>query len=376
MLYYYLLYTGRHGQPSYYISCRQLEFLIGMHFTVPAIARLLDVSTTTVTRRMHAYGIGIRRLYSQVSDCRLDEVVCEITLEFPSAGYRLIQSHLQTRGYRLTEHRVRLSVARVDPNSVAVRWMTHNAVRRRIYRVAYPNALWHIDGNMSLVRWGFVVHGAVDGYSCLIVYLSCSSNNRANTVLKLFVQAGETYRYPSRVRSDQGVEYVDVARLILLLRGRNRGSHITGRSVNNIQIERLWRDVFSQYLSMYHHLFYFMEDNGILDPGDVFHLYALHYIHMGRINNSLASFTEAWNGHPLRTANNLSPSQLWIRGMLQHSHEMHPSLQGLFDPSLISSNTSPTIPVEQELQRYVNPSDHSDVWGIDLYVDTLQFLFS
>ena len=163
---------------------------------------------------------------------------------------------------------------------------------------------------------------------------------------------------------------------MLLLCGRNRGSHITERSVNNIRIERLWRDVFSQCLSMYYHLFYFMEDNGILDPGDVFHLYALHYIYMGRINNSLASFTEAWNGHPLRTANNLSPSQLWIRGMLQHSHEMHPSLQGLFNPSLISSDTSPTIPVEQELRRHVNPSDHSDVWGIDLYVDTLQFLFS
>ena len=76
-----------------------------------------------------------------------------------------------------------------------------------------------------------------------------------------------------------------------------------------------------------------MEDNGILDPGDVFHLYALH--HVERINSSLASFTEAWNGHPLRTANNLSPSQLWIRGMLQHSHDMHPSLQGLLDPSTL-----------------------------------------
>ena len=58
---------------------------------------------------------------------------------------------------------MRLSAACVDPNLVAVRWMTHNAIHRRIYRVAYPNALWHIDGNMSLVRWGFVVYCAVDG---------------------------------------------------------------------------------------------------------------------------------------------------------------------------------------------------------------------
>lgn len=47
------------------------------------------------------------------------------------------------------------------------------------YHVAYPNALWHIDGNMSFIRWGFVVHGAVDGHSWLIVYLHCPSNNRA-----------------------------------------------------------------------------------------------------------------------------------------------------------------------------------------------------
>ena len=176
-----MLYTGGCGQPSYYISRRLLEFLIGMHFTVPDIARLLGVSTSTVTRRMRTHGIGIRRLYSQIPDNRLDELVHEITMEFPGAGYRLVRSHLRAMGYRLTERRVRLSLSRVDPNSVAVQMATHNAIHRRTYRVAYPNALWHIDGNMSLVQWGFVVHGAVDGYSRLIVYLHCSSNNQASS---------------------------------------------------------------------------------------------------------------------------------------------------------------------------------------------------
>ena len=368
--------AGSPGQPSYYISRHQLQFLIAMNFTVPAIAQLLGVSRATVTRRMNTFGIGVRQMYSRISDDRLDELVREITMEFPRAGYRFIRSHLRARGYRITERRVRHSLGRIDPTAVAVRWTTHNAIHRRVYRVPYPNAVWHMDSNMSLVRWGFVVHGAVDGYSRLIVYLHCSSNNRANTVLHLFIQAGGTYGYPSRMRSDQGGENVDVARLMLLLRGCNRGSHITGRSVNNIRIERLWRDVFSQCLSTYYHLFYFMEDNGILDPDNPIHLFALHYIFMIRINSSLASFTEAWNGHPLRTANNLSPFQLWIRGIMHHSHEINPPIQELTDlddDNINSSSSHDTM--LQELERQVNPSDYSDTWGIDLYVQTLQFLF-
>lgn len=85
------------------------------------------------------------------------------------------------------------------------------------------------------------------------------------------------------------------------------------------------------------------------------------------INSSLASFTEAWNDHPFRTANNSSSSQLWIRGMLHHGREMPPSLQGSFDLSN-SNNTDPPVPIEQELQRHVNPSDYCDTWGIDLLI--------
>ena len=51
--------------------------------------------------------------------------------------------------------------------------------------------------------------------------------------------------------------------------------------------------MFTQCLSLYYHLFYYMEDNGILNPDDVIHLFALHYIYLVRINNSLASKTAA-----------------------------------------------------------------------------------
>ena len=49
-----------------------------------------------------------------------------------------------------------------------------------------------------------VVHGAIDSYSRLIVFLHCSNNNKAATVLKLFEEAVAKFSLPSRVRTDKG----------------------------------------------------------------------------------------------------------------------------------------------------------------------------
>ena len=85
----------------------------------------------------------------------------------------------------------------------------------------------------------------------MIVYLHCSTNNRASTVLQLFQSAVETFGLSSCVRSDKGGENVEVDWYMLNhhLCGPDRGSHITGRSVHNQRIERLWRDLFVLHFS-------------------------------------------------------------------------------------------------------------------------------
>ncbi len=132
------------------------------------------------------------------------------------------------------------------------------------------------DSHLKLVRWKFVTHAGIDGYSRLIVYLRCSTNNRANTVYSLFLEAVYQYHLPSRVRSDQGRENIRVAQHMLELRGAGRRSIITGASVHNQRIERLWRDLHQGVTLLYYRLFYYLEEYGMLDPLNEQQLYALH----------------------------------------------------------------------------------------------------
>ena len=81
----------------------------------------------------------------------------------------------------------------------------------------------------GLIRWKIVIHAFVDGYSRLVTGIRASNNNRAETVLNLFLDAAEEYQVPSRVRGDHGIENLKVAGYMERVRGVARGSYIWGR---------------------------------------------------------------------------------------------------------------------------------------------------
>ena len=173
----------------------------------------------------------------------------------------MVVGHLNYIGLKVQQHRVTASLLRVDPTGSRIRWAIF--IKRRKYSVPALNSLWHLDGHHSLINWGFVIHGTIDGYSRLITFLRCSTNNKAETVVNLFENATLNYGVLSRIRTDKGGENILVWDRMTQLRGENGGSFLASSSVHNQRIERLWRDVCNYVCNEFYYTFQAMQDQGI-----------------------------------------------------------------------------------------------------------------
>ena len=192
--------------------------------------------------------------------------------------------------------------------------------------------LRHIDGNHKLIQpYRFVIYGGIDGLSRLVVFLQASTNNRADSVLNLFKEATQRCNLPSRVRSDRWLENIAIGRFMIEARGKNRGSIITGNSVHNQRIERLWREVNRVVVSRFLNTFLYLEQCGVLDPESERHLYCLHFVYLPLINTALRELTSAWNDHPVTTESNYTPRQMWLQGMLQNRNSDHVAVRDIIN---------------------------------------------
>jgi hypothetical protein len=146
---------------------------------------MFGFSSSTIMRRKYENNIpDTIPPYSNLTDDELDEIIKSIKREHPFFGLYMIMGSLRSKGFRITRQRIKESIGRIDRIGVVMRWSS--IVPRRTYRVAGPNALWHLDGHHKLIRWKFVIHAAIDGYSRLITFIHCSTNNKASTVFQHF----------------------------------------------------------------------------------------------------------------------------------------------------------------------------------------------
>ena len=291
--------------------------------------------------------------------------------EHPNDGERLIIGHLHRIGIVLPRSRVRASIHRVDPLNVAIRRSI--TIRRRIYCVNGPNSLWHIDGHHKLIKWRFVVHGGIDGFSRTIVYLRCSTNNLASTVMSSFTDAISKYGIPDQLRSDRGGENVRVWEY-MIEQHNSESAVLVGSSTHNQRIERLWRDVYRCVGVLFADLFRKLESDGALNNLNEVDLFCLHSVFLPRINHALDCFVESWNNHQVSTERNLTPNQLFIEGALRQN--MTPTLPA---PSNVSAVSIPTSHVAVAVPRseFV-PCDHlqHELDRLDMLIETNDFGYS
>lgn len=83
------------------------------------------------------------------------------------------------------------------------------------------------------------------------------------------------------------------------------------RSVHNVRIERLWRDVRRDSLEFFRQIFLRLEAEHLLDPDSNIHLTALYLVYQPRIQKSLDETISSWNNHALRTERYKTPMAIY-----------------------------------------------------------------
>ncbi|MGH0155525.1 UNVERIFIED_CONTAM: hypothetical protein FKN15_032499 [Acipenser sinensis] len=262
---------GQFGLLRISVSRHQLQIFVSRGYTGKRIAEHLGCSVSYIYKRLKAEGLSPRDKYSNITDNELDTEVKSLHSQYPNAGAEMMNGYLRAKGIFVQRQRIRMSLNSIDPmmngylrakgifvqrqrirmslNSIdpvssAGRWA--QVINRRSYHVPSPNSMWHMDGHMKLIRWGFVIHGAIDGFSRLVPYLHCATDNSSSTVLQAFSKAVAEYGLPSRMRSDHGGENIQLVylpeinkRLQLLRQGWNKHKIRTER---NRTPEQIWSD--------------------------------------------------------------------------------------------------------------------------------------
>jgi len=90
--------------------------------------------------------------------------------------------------------------------------------------------------------------------------------------------------------------------------------------VHNIRIERLWRDLTLMFGAKWKIFFQGLELHDRLNPDLDAHIWLLHFLFLGPINQDAIEWAEAWNSHVIaqRGRRHASPRDLFFFGMLEN----------------------------------------------------------
>ena len=97
----------------------------------------------------------------------------------------MVQGCLRARGIRIQHFRIRSLMRFLDPEGTVERW--RNTIKRRVYSVSGPNALWHIDDNHKLMNRLTHFHQNRTNFSSEQLMAMCKSLVQAQSSIQCII---------------------------------------------------------------------------------------------------------------------------------------------------------------------------------------------
>lgn len=292
-----------------------IEYYFHKGFTNKQIVLMLQkhhditMHERTLKRRLQGYGLKRRQ---ELDNDLLEHARAMISRELHHGpgqlhGYRAMWHILRLR-YHLHVPRsfVATVLREIDPAGVEER--KRRSFQRRTYLSPGPNFCWHLDGYDKLKPYGFSVHGAIDGFSRRIIWLTVQqSNKNPNTVSKYFLEAIKTASgCPTRLYSDMGTENGGIAAMQCYLRSdaddeyAGENAHRYVPSTQNQRIECHWSLYRKQRAGWWIDFFKDMHESDLLDLTCDIEKEALWFCFANILQCDLDEFKEYHNSHYIR----------------------------------------------------------------------------
>ena len=182
-------------------------------------------------------------------------------LKTPFYGVLRMTAHLQEKGYRVNEKRIRRllrlmglmaifqgpKTSKAHPEHVKYPYLLRNV------KIVRPNQVWSTDITYIPMERGFMYLVAImDWFSRKVLSWEVSNTLEADFCVDALNEALERFGPPEIFNTDQGSQFTSDDFIKPL---KNNGVQISmdgkGRCIDNIFVERLWRTVKYEYIYLH-----------------------------------------------------------------------------------------------------------------------------
>ena len=215
-------------------------------------------------------------------------------------GYRQMTEIINCKyNLNVPKEAVRLALLEVDPQGVEGR--RRKTITRRSYYTDGPGDVYHIDGNDKLKKWGFAIHGGIDGFSRKIIWLVvATTNNDPLVVSNLFLNCVKQYgAAPRLLRMDNGTENT-YCRHLQSFFTNDENSYLNSVSIRNQRIEALWSRLKKFRTTWWIDFFTNMEKEGLYNGNVETHREVLLFYFLPVIQYELNGLIIMWNRRHVR----------------------------------------------------------------------------